>query len=396
MSQPADAADGAGVASAADAADAAPGAASRAPRWLRMLGDLVLSTDRRQRLRIARAMTSMLVYAVCIGFIEYVSRQGMVDFRPVRPLQIALAGWVIFIYAWLRSGLNQRLKDPALTLPQIFGAITLVAAAYMICGPLRGALMMLLALTLVFGIFNLDAAGRRASYLYAVALMAVVMSIMAVGRPEDYPAGIELAHFILVATTLPVISVLGDQLSAMRHRLKRQKAELEDAFMRIQEMAIRDELTGLYNRRHMLEVIAQQIKRLERSGASFSLVILDLDHFKRINDTLGHAVGDQVLRHFAQVARSNLRQTDVIARWGGEEFLVLLPDTPGDQGIQGVQRMRASLAEGPLVEQPEVKVTFSAGLTEFQPGETLEQAIERADQALYQAKARGRNCTKVA
>ncbi|MCH2240967.1 MAG: GGDEF domain-containing protein, partial [Aquabacterium sp.] len=358
--------------------------------------DLVLSTDRRQRLRIARAMTSMLVYAVCIGFTEYVSQQGMVDPRPVRPLQIALATWVVFIYAWLRSGLNQRSRDPALTLPQIFGAITLIAAAYAICGPLRGALTMLLALTLVFGIFNLDAAGRRASYLYAVALMAVVMSVMAVSKPDDYPAGIELAHFILVATILPVISVLGDQLSAMRQRLKRQKAELEDAFMRIQEMAIRDELTGLYNRRHMLEVIAQQIKRLERSGASFSLVILDLDHFKRINDTLGHAVGDQVLRHFAQVARKNLRQTDVIARWGGEEFLVLLPDTGGEQGIQGVQRMRASLEEGPLVEKPEVKVTFSAGLTEFQPGETLEQAIERADQALYQAKARGRNCTKVA
>ncbi|MBI5335036.1 MAG: GGDEF domain-containing protein [Burkholderiales bacterium] len=386
-----------------DAPDAAgpaidrPGAPpERGPRWLHKLGDLVLSTDRRQRLRIARAMTSMLVYAVCIGFTEYVSQQGMVDPRPVRPLQIALATWVVFIYAWLRSGLNQRSRDPALTLPQIFGAITLIAAAYSICGPLRGALMMLLALTLVFGIFNLDAAGRRASYLYAVALMAVVMSIMAVSSPEDYPAGIELAHFILVATTLPVISVLGDQLSAMRHRLKSQKAELEDAFMRIQEMAIRDELTGLYNRRYMLEVIAQQIQRLERSGASFSLVILDLDHFKRINDTLGHAVGDQVLRHFAQVARKNLRQTDVIARWGGEEFLVLLPDTPGDQGIQGVQRMRASLEEGPLVQKPEVKVTFSAGLTEFQPGETLEQAIERADQALYQAKARGRNCTKVA
>ena len=125
-------------------------------------------------------------------------------------------------------------------------------------------------------------------------------------------------------------------------------------------------------------------------------MLIDVDHFKAVNDTHGHLAGDRVLMRLGRLLSARFRREDLRCRWGGEEFLVLLPDTPGDQGIQGVQRMRASLEEGPLVEKPEVKVTFSAGLTEFQPGETLEQAIERADQALYQAKARGRNCTKVA
>lgn len=160
-------------------------------------------------------------------------------------------------------------------------------------------------------------------------------------------------------------------------------------------MATRDELTGLYNRRHMNEMLQHAIKHMERTGRSFSLCILDLDHFKQVNDTHGHIVGDDVLRHFARLARQTLRDTDVLARWGGEEFLMLLPETRQELGLIAVQRIRQQLQDFAIAPSvPALRTTFSAGLTEFRLGETIEQAIERADHALYDAKNGGRNCTR--
>jgi diguanylate cyclase (GGDEF)-like protein len=358
------------------------------------LGDLILSTDNLQRLRISRSLTAMLVFAVCIGATEYAQYQGVIAQGPARWLQAILLAWVALIYAVLRSGLNQRFHDPALSLPQILGAQSWVAAAYLICHPFRGALMMLLALVLVFGIFNLSARERRLSNAYSVVVMTAAMLLTAHLHPES--ATLEFVHFVLMATILPVVTVLGAQMATTRGHLKAKKEALENALQRIQAMAIRDELTGLFNRRHMMEVLEQQIKRQERTGKPFTLCLLDLDHFKRINDTYGHGAGDEVLRHFAEIAQFTLRETDVLARWGGEEFLLMLPDTPADAGSLSIERIRKSLMHAPLVpELPELHVTFSAGVMEFQPGDEMRIAIERADRALYQAKSDGRDCTRV-
>ena len=124
--------------------------------------------------------------------------------------------------------------------------------------------------------------------------------------------------------------------------------------------------------------------------------MIDLDHFKHVNDNHGHRAGDEVLRNFARLARQTLREAEALARWGGEEFLMLLPETRHDQGLIGIQRIRDRLADHVIAPSvPGLRVTFSAGLTEFKSGESIEQAVERADQALYQAKASGRNCTRL-
>ncbi len=361
------------------------------------LGDLVLSDDRKQRIRISRSMISMLVYVVCVALTGYGVANNMVPEGPVRWLQLGLVSWIVAVYAFLRSGLNERLKDPAMTLPQILGAQIWIAGSYITCAPFRGALLMLLCLVLVFGIFNLNTLGRRITNVYTVALLGAVMAWMSYHHPDQYPRKVELIHFILMATILPVVSMLGAQLSNMRAKLKRQKDELAEALQRIQEMATRDELTGLYNRRHMNELIVHAVKHMERSGQVFSLCIIDLDHFKRINDTHGHGVGDEVLRSFARMARQTLRETDSLARWGGEEFLLLLPETNNDQGLIGIQRIRSRLQELVIAQAlPDLRITFSAGLTEFRVDDSAEQALERADQALYSAKAAGRNCTRLA
>ncbi len=374
--------------------DPAPEAPARQRSPWHGLGDLVLSTDPMQRLRISRSLTSMLVFAVCIGATEYAQTRDLIETGPARWLQTTLLVWIALVYAVLRSGWNRQFDDPAMSLPQILGAQTWVAAAYLICHPFRGALMMLLALVLVFGIFNLSGRERRLSNLYTLVLMSGAMLLTVVWYPGS--AALEIVHFVLMATILPVVTVLGAQLATTRAHLKSKKDALEIALQRIQAMAIRDELTGLFNRRHMMEVLEQQTRRQERSGKPFTLCLIDLDHFKRINDTYGHGAGDEVLRHFAEIAQYTLRDTDVLARWGGEEFLLMLPDTPADAGSLSIERIRKSLMHAPLVpELPELHVTFSAGLMEFNQGDEMRTAIERADRALYQAKSDGRDCTRV-
>jgi diguanylate cyclase len=128
-----------------------------------------------------------------------------------------------------------------------------------------------------------------------------------------------------------------------------------------------------------------------------SIGLLDIDNFKRLNDTLGHAAGDEALKALAALVDKTLRPTDSVARYGGEEFVVLLPDTPVDEGQQILTRLQRSLSVGLFMhEEKQVFVTFSAGVTAFRIGERIEVALERADQALYDAKRNGKNRTCVA
>ncbi|WP_299315725.1 diguanylate cyclase [uncultured Halomonas sp.] len=181
---------------------------------------------------------------------------------------------------------------------------------------------------------------------------------------------------------------------AMVFDLSERKA-LEE---RLEKQALTDPLTGLGNRRALEDQAAMEIARAERSGAPLSLIAVDLDHFKRINDTYGHDVGDVVLQAFAKLARQVLRDGDVLCRMGGEEFAVLLPDTHREQALQVAERLREAVATTPAqvgqaaTEDGTLAYTASLGVTLVYAGETtLKPAIKRADQGLYAAKETGRN-----
>ncbi len=164
---------------------------------------------------------------------------------------------------------------------------------------------------------------------------------------------------------------------------------------RLRDLAMHDELTGLYNRRHFLELAEAEIARVRRTGTPLSLSMLDIDHFKRVNDFFGHAVGDLALKQLATVMRETLRASDVPARIGGEEFVILLTDT----SLEGARRMterlreRVGRAEVPAGHDRAARFTISAGVAELSPGEPFEALLARADQALYSAKSAGRNRT---
>lgn len=160
------------------------------------------------------------------------------------------------------------------------------------------------------------------------------------------------------------------------------------------ELSITDPLTGLYNRRFILEFLQKEIERAKRKASPLSVVLADLDHFKEINDTYGHQVGDLCLKTFAEVLKSNVRQSDVVGRWGGEEFILILPDTGRSQAVEIAERIRRAL-KGKVVYTEDarpVHFTSSFGISVYpEDGEDLDTLIKVADDKLYLAKKEGRD-----
>jgi diguanylate cyclase (GGDEF)-like protein len=157
-----------------------------------------------------------------------------------------------------------------------------------------------------------------------------------------------------------------------------------------------DWLTGLYNRRWLDEVLPRQMMRSAGCGSSLSMILIDVDHFKKFNDTRGHQAGDFALFALARLVRQHLRPTDMVARYGGEEFVAVLPDTGREGAYIVAERLREGVADFPLVLPDETKlpgITISVGVAEMDAGQTMEKFIEQADVALYRAKASGRNRT---
>ncbi|WLI87695.1 diguanylate cyclase [Massilia sp. R2A-15] len=168
--------------------------------------------------------------------------------------------------------------------------------------------------------------------------------------------------------------------------------KLEQALKIINELAIRDELTGSHNRRHLIKLIESEKERTARLGSLFCLCLLDIDYFKRINDTYGHTAGDMVLKEFATTVQRQIRESDSFGRYGGEEFLLMLPQTSLDEAIVLAERVRISIEKmmfGDIAR--DLTVTVSIGVAEFRFGESIGQTVARADEALYQAKSGGRN-----
>ena len=169
-------------------------------------------------------------------------------------------------------------------------------------------------------------------------------------------------------------------------------SRLRQALATINELAIRDELTGIHNRRFLLDLVEKEKERADRNGSEFCLCLFDIDFFKRINDSYGHAAGDAVLRAFAQAVQGQLRALDAFGRYGGEEFLLMLPETPAASAIALAERARG-VVEGLrcLDADGAITLTVSVGVAEYRLGEKVAQTIGRADQALYLAKSGGRN-----
>ena len=168
-------------------------------------------------------------------------------------------------------------------------------------------------------------------------------------------------------------------------------AELESALSEALQAAFTDALTGALNRRGFDEAYQRELARSRRNGSQLAIALIDVDDFKRLNDTLGHQMGDEALVHLVKSLRAALRPSDILCRFGGEEFVLLLPETALDEAVAAISRFQRQFAANAM-PGCELAVTFSAGVVAKQTSESVEDTILRADAATYAAKRAGKNC----
>ena len=190
---------------------------------------------------------------------------------------------------------------------------------------------------------------------------------------------------------------LEETVASRTSELAEANAQQQSANRQLAQLATTDELTGLWNRRRFIEMLRRECRRTDRAGTSLALAMVDVDRFKAVNDTFGHAFGDRVLRAVAAHLGREARATDIVARYGGEEFMVLMPDTDAEEATSAAERIRRCVASHPVAdEKRSVEVTISIGISASEEGQPPdpETLVRLADETLYAAKQAGRNCTR--
>jgi diguanylate cyclase len=303
---------------------------------------------------------------------------------------IALIGLFVLLS---ETHFNDRFQDHHLTLFQVGGHVALQLGFVLAAPELGFAFLGVLFLIFEFGALRMTS--RQATVAWTLTAMGLVPIFLLTRMPIGMPVATHmerLAALLCFILTIGQCAFLGLYGSSLRKMLYNRSFELKAANKRIEELAELDELTGSYNRRCIMRMLEDEIARASRTNAPCSVALIDLDLFKRINDAYGHPTGDEVLRTFAITVFANIRTMDRFGRYGGEEFLLVLPDTSNEGATRILDRLRAIVADLDWSAfSAGLRVTISAGVATLAPDEKPDTLLGRADSALYSAKARGRN-----
>lgn len=357
---------------------------------LRRLAVLLCSTDPGLHRMLQYWAATFVLYVVCIGLLLVQVEQGVSEAGAAHGLSVFGACGALVFYVLIRANARLALAPDQLAVAQAVFSLTCAFWAYAISGPLRAAMLMMTAVIIVFCMFALRPRQTLMLSTFALLGMGATMWWLQAHDPLSFPPETEAITFGYLVGALVSTALLSGEMSKLRSRMKRQKRELSDALETIRVLATVDELTSLVNRRHMNEVLEAEERR-HAFGADTCIALLDIDFFKQVNDRYGHATGDAVLRCFSAAARASLRADDVLARWGGEEFLLLLPDAGPDDARAVLERMAERVHAMTVPGLDGGRISFSAGLAARRAGEPSAEVISRADKALYQAKQTGRN-----
>jgi diguanylate cyclase (GGDEF)-like protein len=288
---------------------------------------------------------------------------------------------------------NDRFKDHYLTVPQTIVSMTIQLCAIYLAPEIGFYFIFILFVVLSFGALLMNA--RDTAIVWTFSTVGLTALLLMTDKAIAMPMTTWTEHALVLVcavTALGRCASTGLYGSSMREALYKRGNELKAAHARIEELAQVDELTGLLNRRYIMKSLNEEMVRAQRTGSACSVAIIDLDFFKRINDQFGHPVGDEVLRTFAITLFANLRSIDKLGRYGGEEFLMILPDTAKDQAVRSLDRLRSIVAQ---VEWAAIStmmnLTMSAGISEVRQEDSAADILARADAALYHAKDAGRN-----
>ncbi|HJV01228.1 MAG TPA: GGDEF domain-containing protein [Burkholderiaceae bacterium] len=346
------------------------------------------ATDPRQRQRLHNFARICLLPLGYLSVLYTFYLCNLIDQRVIINAIAIFAAGSAAIFGLFYSRVNLQADDKNLT--AFMAACMILAmlwilyeapATRMIFVPCALLVMMLSAFRLRQSVLLMMAVGTLAGFAATIALQYLQSAT------PIFPL-LDVLQLLVLALTLPGFIVLGRRMRHLHRALYKASIKIEH----VQEDARRDALTGSYNRRYMMSALQQQKQLADDSDDYLCLAVIDLDHFKRINDEVGHLAGDEVLRTFARVAQQHLRKEDVFGRYGGEEFLLLMPSTILLDALNIVERIR-DLSEAQLWISAKLrqKATVSIGVTQYIPGESILDLFSRADAAMYLAKTGGRN-----
>ena len=357
-------------------------------------------TARRQRQR-RRALVwlAAIVGSYAIDFLAIAlftwAKVATPDVLLTHGVLVLIVNGIFFGLFW--SGFSLRFADPNLTRVQIAAAALIQLVCMWLAPSLAFMFLSVLFIIFTFGTLRLS---RRDAFIAAgLVILASVFVLQHIRSNLGIPHANSFEIFLVgftYCTTLLRCTGIGLVGGAMRVKLHRQNKQLNEFAEKIEYMANYDDLTGILNRRAICLLVDKEMHDQSPAPEKMFVSLLDLDHFKRINDQFGHGTGDDVLKLVTEILQSMLRKNDRVGRYGGEEFLLMFAAESAEEAKVILERVRAAVADYAWDRiLPNFQVTVSAGVAAHRPGEPMRQLIHRADVALYEAKRRGRNCVVI-
>jgi diguanylate cyclase len=342
----------------------------------------------KQHLRLRRFMLASIFSVLYLLVLALFYTQDKVD-RETLVESCAIVATVVFgFFIVFRLRLNLRFADPSLTVFQLLAAVFTMLFVVYRAPDTRLAFTAFFFVALMFGMLRCNGTTLAALGLVSLAAFALVIWRRYSDNNDAEMLRLDMLQFVVIATTFPWFVFIGGRVKQLQRDLLDVNIKLED----IEEKARRDDLTGVYNRRALIVAMEGSKQRANATGEPLSLCVIDLDLFKRYNDEFDHLTGDRVLQAFAQAVRDGLRSTDVFGRYGGEEFVQILPHTALAGAMRDAERLRNRISTLDIpVARSMGPLTVSVGVAQYRPGETITQTFARADGALFKAKQRGRN-----
>jgi diguanylate cyclase (GGDEF)-like protein len=296
------------------------------------------------------------------------------------------------LYFFVKFEINKKLKEPYMFIPLIVWSIVCVLIpTYYMTEILRSVSIMNYFLIMVFGVFKLNLKQFISVNIFSITLLGFIIIMVIKKEYISTNPYNEILIWGMFSVTSLSFAFVCNSVSELRTKLKLKQKELMDAFSDIQKISVTDELTNIYNRRYAINFMANKKIRADKGLEKFIVCMIDIDHFKKINDTYGHDVGDIVLKSFAREVNHLIRNDDCFARFGGEEFLLILSHIDLKIAKEVVYRIMNKIQSINIADYPELKITVSVGIVEYQKEMLIEDLLKESDKLLYKAKENGRN-----
>lgn len=360
-------------------------------------------TNKLRRRIIENTLLSILAYsiAISIGFVSIYFGLSYYGYLPFLILSVSstFLNLIFLLITYLQKNISSIFASRMLFAQIAVWFVTFTFALFFMA-EIRSIilLMSIMAITFVFSYQTLKTSVYITLVIATIYLVTSYIGIFHFGQPGSF-----VFDFLSVSCYIPAsifIAYMADRVAKQRNLLKASKFKLEKSnderqkmLQKLEVVAATDDLTGLMNRRAINLQLSIEFERSKRQNTSVSILLLDIDFFKNVNDKFGHDCGDEVLKQFCEILNEKCREIDYLSRWGGEEFLILLPDTKSIYAKKNIaERIRSAVSESEFkYKEHTIRITVSIGLHELDYHQSLQENLLNVDECLYKAKETGRN-----